>query len=40
MKLTNKLGTRLPVSVRLFLVPLADKTAVEKALAAELQKWV
>jgi hypothetical protein len=39
LKLTNKLGTRLPVAVRLFLIPLADKTAVEKALAAELLKW-
>lgn len=39
LKLTNRLPTTLPVAVRLFLVPLADKTAVENALHAELQKW-
>ena len=36
--MTNKLPTHLPVAIRLFLVPLADKTALQKALEAELQE--
>lgn len=39
LKLANRLPAKLPVAVRLFLVPLADKTAVENALQMELQKW-
>jgi hypothetical protein len=39
LKLRNKLGTKLPVAVRLFLVPLADKEALQSALDRELNKW-
>lgn len=39
LKLANRLPAKLPVAVRLFLVPLADKSALESALNAELQKW-
>jgi hypothetical protein len=39
LKLKNKLGTGLPVAVRLFLVPLGDKAALKDALMTELQKW-
>ncbi len=39
LKLKNKLGSALPVEVRLFLVPLADKSALLRALTEELQKW-
>jgi Cap4 SAVED domain len=39
LKLKNKLDTRLPVAVRLFLVPLGDKAALQNALDTELQKW-
>ncbi|MBB5788804.1 Hachiman antiphage defense system protein HamA [Jiangella mangrovi] len=37
--LNDRLDGRIPAEVRLFLVPLADKTAFEQALKAELQKW-
>jgi HamA len=39
LRLKNKLGTTLPVDVRLFLVPLGDKAALLEALKKELQKW-
>ena len=39
LKLKNKLGTGLPVAVRLFLVPLGDKAALQDALMTELHKW-
>lgn len=39
LKLRNKLGTTLPVAVRLFLVPLGDKAALQNALTTELRKW-
>lgn len=38
-KLNGRLSTSLPVEVRLFLVPLADKDSLERELTAELQKW-
>jgi hypothetical protein len=39
LKLKNKLNTSLPVAVRLLLVPLGDKSALQEALTTELQKW-
>lgn len=38
-KLRNKLDAKLPVAVRLFLVPLAGKATLQKALTTELLKW-
>jgi hypothetical protein len=38
-KLKAKLSTTLPVSIKLFLIPLADKEALNQSLAAELSKW-
>lgn len=38
-KLRNRLNAQLPVAVRLFLVPLGDKAALQKALTTELLKW-
>jgi Cap4 SAVED domain len=38
-KFRNKLSIDLPVAVRLFLVPLGDKAALQMALTSELQKW-
>lgn len=39
LKFKNTVGTDLPVSVRLFLIPLADKKALSKALESELETW-
>ena len=39
LRLKNKLGSILPVDIRLFLVPLADKAALLEALTKELEKW-
>lgn len=39
LKLKNGLDTELPVAIRLFLVPLGDKAALNRALATELRKW-
>jgi hypothetical protein len=39
VRLKNKLDTSLPVAIRLFLVPLGDKPALQGALTTELQKW-
>jgi hypothetical protein len=38
-KLKDGLGRSFPVSVRLFLVPLADKAALNRSLENELVKW-